>query len=202
MSFALDIVWKYVHPMKSQDYRMSEPEIRSIQLLRSVIEETENMTLLILTNNSVMVEVKGQSKRWYRVESNLTCHFFGDQDGMDWMTTVRGARRKGDLIDNHPYHVELCLHPNNQQLPVGDRLVSLILSLHNDLKTAMKIPLLAQFIVCPREELKDIMILQKDIIVTYSMLEGEEPEPFEEHDHCIEEIQLAFDINEELTRSR
>lgn len=180
---------------------MSEPEIRSIQLLRSVIEESENMSLIILTNNSVKVDLKGQSKRWYRVESNLTCLYFGDENGMEWMTTVRGARRRGDLIDNHPYHVELCLHSKNQQLPVGDRLVSLILSLHNDLKTAMQIPLLAQFIVCPREDLEDIMILQKDIIVTYSMLEGEEPEPLDEYDQTVDDERLAFEMNEELSRS-
>ena len=69
--------------------------------------------------------------------------------------------------------MNLCLHSKNQSLPIGDRIVSLVLALFNDIKTALKIPMLAQFIVCKRPMLKDIVIFQDTMIVTQDMVEGE-----------------------------
>tara|TARA_B100001093_G_scaffold193134_2_gene185654 strand:- start:17647 stop:18204 length:558 start_codon:yes stop_codon:yes gene_type:complete len=180
---------------------MTEPEIRSIQLMQSVIDETEGMTLMMLTNETVVVELKGSSGRWYRVKATLCESFPDSEQEMDWMTSIKGARRKADLSAQSSYNADLCLHSKNEGLPIGDRVASLILSLHNDLKTAMQIPLLAQFIICSREDLADILIIQSDIIVTFSMLDGEgETEPFEEF-NAVEEAGLAYNPYEALNRA-
>ena len=70
--------------------------------------------------------------------------------------------------------MNLCLntHAKKRHLPIGDRLASLVLSLHNDVKLAMDIPLVAQFIVCPREDLLHIYAFQDDMIVTQDMIEN------------------------------
>ena len=71
------------------------------------------------------------------------------------------------------YTAKLCLniHENKEHLPVGDRLASLALSLHNDVKLAMEIPLVAQFIVCPREELYHVFTFQEEMVVTQEMMD-------------------------------
>ena len=60
---------------------------------------------------------------------------------------------------------------DKEHLPVGDRLASLALSLHNDIKLAMEIPLVAQFIVCPREELYHVFKFQEELVVTQDMID-------------------------------
>jgi hypothetical protein len=73
--------------------------------------------------------------------------------------------------------VDICIHTarSGGRLPIGDSLVSLCLSLVNDNITALEIPLLAQFIVCPRKRLSTIEIFQQEGIVTSDMLDQEDP---------------------------
>jgi hypothetical protein len=59
-------------------------------------------------------------------------------------------------------------------MPVGDKIAALCLSLHNDRITAMSIPLLAQFIVAPREHLAKVMVFQDEMVVLHSMIHGDE----------------------------
>ena len=72
--------------------------------------------------------------------------------------------------------VDICIHTarSGGQFPIGDSLVSLCLSLANDKITALDIPLLAQFIVCPRKRLSTIEIFQQEGIVTSDMLDQED----------------------------
>jgi hypothetical protein len=51
-------------------------------------------------------------------------------------------------------------------MPVGDRLAALALSLRNDRRTAMSVPLLAQFLVCKREFLQEVIVFQEEGIMT------------------------------------
>ena len=75
---------------------------------------------------------------------------------------------------NTSVHSKLCLniHENKEHLPVGDRLASFALSLHNDVKLAMEIPLVAQFIVCPREDLYHVFTFQEEMVVTQEMIDA------------------------------
>ena len=71
-----------------------------------------------------------------------------------------------------------------ERYPVGDRIASLALSLRNDIRTAMTIPLLAQFIVCKREFLAEVLVFQEEGIMTEAMIDG----PFFEEEIVEEDI--------------
>ncbi len=51
-------------------------------------------------------------------------------------------------------------------MPIGDRMASLALSLRNDRRTAMSVPLLAQFLVCKRDFLQEVIVFQEEGIMT------------------------------------
>jgi hypothetical protein len=171
--FALDIDSKCSMRMSKGKYRMSEPELRSLEMLQSVANDTSNVEIFMLTNESIKVRVQGESHRWYQIESNF-------QGGMNpelfgaihqWSLSVTAGRWQNDVVYENRYSVNLCLHPQNQNLPIGDRIVSLVLALYNDIKTALQIPMLAQFLICTREMLKGIVIFQDTMIVTQDMMD-------------------------------
>jgi len=173
---------------------MSEPELRSLEMLQSVANDTSNVEIFMLTNESIKVRVQGESHRWYQIESNF-------QGGMNpelfgaihqWSLSVTAGRWQNDVVYENRYSVNLCLHPQNQNLPIGDRIVSLVLALYNDIKTALQIPMLAQFLICTREMLKEILIFQDTMIVTQAMMDEDDWEfPGPEDDEDI-------DMNEEM----
>lgn len=169
--------------MSKGKYRMSEPELRSIGLLQSVAKDTANVEIFMLTNETIKVRVQGESHRWYQIDSNfqgMSNEFFEPSKSQpQWSVSVTAGRWQNDVICENIYSVSLCLHSKNQNLPIGDRIVSLVLSLYNDIKTALKIPMLAQFIVCHREMLKEIVIFQDTMIVTQAMMD-EDDWPFDE----------------------
>ena len=53
----------------------------------------------------------------------------------------------------------------SRALPIGDQVAALALALQNDKTTAMRIPLLAQFIVSPREALRDVYQFSEEGVV-------------------------------------
>ena len=171
---------------------MSEPEIRSVDLLLSVAKDTPNVNIIMLTNEAIKVRVQGESRRWYQIESQYqtseTDIFMACPT--EWSLSVTAGRWQNDVAVENNYSVSLCLHSKNQNLPIGDRIVSLVLALYNDIKTALKIPMLAQFIVCHRDMLKEIVIFQDTMIVTEDMIDGggeEYPGEWEEMDNHEEE---------------
>lgn len=187
MFFALDIDSKCSMRMSKGKYRMSEPELRSLEMLQSVANDTSNVEIFMLTNESIKVRVQGESHRWYQIESNF-------QGGMNpelfgaihqWSLSVTAGRWQNDVVYENRYSVNLCLHPQNQNLPIGDRIVSLVLALYNDIKTALQIPMLAQFLICTREMLKEILIFQDTMIVTQAMMDEDDwefPGPEDDED--------------------
>ena len=120
----------------------------------------------------IVVRVRGRSGRHYEVEASRSIGLFMQAP---WTTEVTGAARKRDFDSEkvRAYTAKLCLniHENKEHLPIGDRLASLALSLHNDVKLAMEIPLVAQFIVCPREELYHVFTFQEELVVTQEMID-------------------------------
>ena len=171
---------------------MSEPEIRSVDLLLSVAKDTPNVNIIMLTNEAIKVRVQGESRRWYQIESqhhtSETDIFMAGPTG--WSLSVTAGRWQNDVAVENNYSVSLCLHSKNENLPIGDRIVSLVLALYNDIKTALKIPMLAQFIICHRDMLKEIVIFQDTMIVTEDMIDGggeEYPGEWDEMDNHEEE---------------
>jgi len=148
------------------------PHERSMQFLQEVcnidgIEMIESNSIY-----KIVVQVRGRSGRHYEVEASRPIGLFMQTP---WTTEVVGAARKRDFDTKNAraYTAKLCLniHENKEHLPVGDRLASLALSLHNDVKLAMEIPLVAQFIVCPREELYHVFTFQEEMVVTQDMVD-------------------------------
>ena len=182
--------------MSKENYRMSEPELRSIEMLQSVAKDTPAVEMVTLTHESIKVRLQGESHRWYCIESNFQgINEFSIPHHPEWSIAVKAGRWQNDVINESEYSVNLCLHSKNQSLPIGDRIVSLVLALFNDIKTALKIPMLAQFIVCKRPMLKDIVIFQDTMIVTQDMVEGEWDYPEEWDDQEME------DADEEMHES-
>ncbi len=185
--------------MSKENYRMSEPELRSIEMLQSVARETPTIEIVIMTHESIKVRLRGESMRWYSIESNFQgMNGNSTRSQPEWSIAVKAGRWQNDVIHENEYSVNLCLHSKNQNLPIGDRIVSLVLALFNDIKTALKIPMLAQFIVCHRQMLKDIVIFQDTMIVTHDMVEDEwdYPEEWDEEDMSHEEHEMHESIDE------
>jgi len=185
--FALDIDSKWSMDMSKGKYRMTEPELRSIEMLQSVANGTSNVEIFMLTNECIKVRVQGESHRWYQINSDF-------QEGMNhqlsgttnhWSHSVTAGRWQNDVVHENQYSVNLCLHPQDQNLPIGDRIVSLVLALYNDIKTALQIPMLAQFLICTREMLNEIVLFQDTMIVTQAMMNEDEwefPGPQDDED--------------------
>jgi hypothetical protein len=124
------------------------------------------------------------SRRWYKINAFQIERMKTDQSVADpkhwtssWAIIVKGAAWRSDFSNNNSMVVDICIHTarTGHRLPIGDSLVSLCLSLANDNITALDIPLLAQFIVCPRKRLSTIEIFQQEGIVTSDMLDQEDP---------------------------
>jgi hypothetical protein len=184
--------------MSKGKYRMSEPELRSIEMLLSVSSNTPAVEIIMLTNESIKVRVRGESQRWYQIVSefqgmNTSIAHPSQPSQPEWSLSVTAGRWQNDVISENQFSVELCLHSKNHRLPIGDRIVSLVLALYNDLKTALKIPMLAQFIVCQREMLKGIVIFQDTMIVTQNMID-EDDFPYHQMDEDEEDEEEEMDM--------
>ena len=159
------------------------PEQRSLELLESIVEANQWADYIGKENDVIRIRVQGQSKRWYAITAKRDENkkYISVSNGRNpWVLNVKGGARKRDLSHNNRYCPNLCLNlRQSSHLPIGDKIAALCLSLHNDLATAMNIPLLAQFIVCPREFLPKVMVFQDEMVVLYSMLEGDDiPDEF------------------------
>ena len=153
-----------------------DPHEKSMQFLREIcnIDGIE-----LIDSNSIykiFVRVRGRSGRHYEVEASRPIGLYLQTP---CTTEVTGAawKRDFDSEKTRAYTAKLCLniHSDKEHLPVGDCLASLALSLHNDIKLAMEIPLVAQFIVCPREELYHVFKFQEELVVTQDMIDDFNP---------------------------
>ena len=136
--------------------------VKSMQLLEAVLNEQPRATVMDPRAGIVptcprliaVVLLKGDSGRTYRLSIRDM-----DGTGLHCSFNIEGARWRTDLLS--PYVTgapvaSLCLQSTQHELPAGDRAVSLVLSLLRDRQTAMRIPLLGQFIAADRALLKDI----------------------------------------------
>ena len=154
---------------------IDSPHEKSIKFLLDVCQMDGLELLKTSTIYKITVRIRGRSGRHYEVTATRPIGLFSK---VGWETSVTGAAWKNDFNSetSRSYTVNLCLntHEKKRHLPIGDRLASLVLSLHNDVKLAMDIPLVAQFIVCPRDDLLPIYTFQDDMIVTQDMIDNHE----------------------------
>jgi len=160
--------------MNEDDYTFTLPEKRSMELLTSIVEANTWLEYQQQSNVQITMFVKGESRRWYAIEARRDGALIGC-DAQPWSLNVRGGARKRDVVHNNKYCPNLCINPHRTaKMPIGDKIASLCLSLHNDRTTAMNIPLLAQFIVASREYLAKVMVFQDEMVVLHSMIDGPE----------------------------
>ena len=147
-----------------------DPTKRSLELLEDIAKENDWLNVRILDNEKFYLTVNGESRRWYHISArkNEFEEYSPFAEKAIWHINVRGAAQRYDLIRNNKYNADLCINTGrgSRDLPIGDRLASLALSLRNDRRTAMSIPLLAQFLVCKREFLEEIIVFQDEGIMT------------------------------------
>ena len=171
---------------------------RSLEFLRGIVAQSEGMEWLDRKNRFPPVLVRGVSRRWYGIE--LTAVYneeyldgFGVVEEILWRINVTGGAWKDDVVKRKPHSVSICIGPkrNGKKLPIGDQVGALALSLRSDRTTAMRIPLLAQFIVSPRSALKEVyqfseegVIMEEDVF----MMEDYEEFPEEYNETEAEDI--------------
>jgi len=189
--------------MEQSESEISGPYYRSMQLLFDTVESNDSLEWDDEEYGKVELFVRGMSRRWYKINADQIRPLNTDQPVIgpkhwtsSWAIIVKGAAWKSDFNNNNSMVVDLCIHTAKigDRLPIGDSLIGLCLSLLNDKITAMEIPLLAQFIVCPRKRLSTIEIFQNEGIVTSDMLNQEEP--FGEWDDDWEEEEDNLQQNE------
>ena len=177
------------------------PFEKSMGFLRDVCKMDNFHWIETDSKGDIKVQIKGTSGRHYEVRGKqqqphpaLSVH---SKRSKTWSTSVVGAAWKKDLTSkNSNFIVNLCLniHERKTHLPIGDKLASLALSLRNDIELAMDIPLVAQFIVCPRSKLEHIFTFQEEMIVTQDMVDmsddEEEEMDWEEEEEYFDSIQI------------
>ena len=192
--------------MKQSESKISSPYFRSMRLLLDTVESNDSLQWDDEEYGKVEIFVKGMSRRWYKINAIQIEPIKKDQSGADpkhwtssWVIMVKGAAWRSDFSNNNSMVADICIHTarSGYRLPIGDSLVSLCLSLLNDKFTAMEIPLLAQFIVCPRKRLSTIEIFQQEGIVTSYMLNQEDPfgewdEDWEQEEDNLQQNEFAL----------
>ena len=136
---------------------------RGLEFLKSICDSSQHMETYALPNGLPSVRIKGTSRRWYSLqalpEKTLFENVTGEmEDGVIWSFDIRAAPRKVDLLALNDYSVRLCIYPEHggKDLPLGDQLATLALGLRDDRRTAVRIGLIAQFIIAPRDALLDV----------------------------------------------
>ena len=161
----------------SQDKRKAHG--RSMEFLSGIVAQSDGMEWLDRKHRFPPVLVRGVSRRWYAIEltavySEEYLEDYGVVEEILWRINVTGGAWKDDVVKRKPHSVSLCIGPkrSGKKLPIGDQVGALALSLRSDRTTAMRIPLLAQFIVSPRSALKEVyqfseegVIMEEDVFM-------------------------------------
>ncbi len=187
---------------------------RSIQFVRDIAHQSPHIHIDFPKAVIPGLFIRGVSRRWYKID--ITIHEqeewvrgVGFIDETVFRLHVSGAVYKKDLIEENLYETSICIHPHaeGQNLPVGDQIAALALSLRNDRVTSLRIPLLAQFIVTEREKLKEIYQFAEEGVMTVADLDlsfvrdgsVDVQDPFEDvyGTECDEPTPSLFEIHEE-----
>ena len=98
------------------------------------------------------IEIQGESKRGYLLSGMVTLGKHG-LVAIQPLIVLGATEMPTELLGNDPWCL-LCISPimDESQIPLGDRLCSMILALHNDQTLAKSIPLLELFLAHDYEE--------------------------------------------------
>ena len=107
---------------------LPEPICRSFQLLRSVIDSNPMISLF-----AEGIEVKGKSGTLWRVECSPGANEFHNSP---WSVT---SAESGNTI---------CIHEQGNRFPLGDRLITVVLSFHDDIELAKRVDTVAHEMGC------------------------------------------------------
>ena len=192
------------HPPGHWTKEMRDAHHRSMDLLHSITDESDCIERLEGPIGLDRILIKGNSRRTYLIETRP--HYevqFEDEMGMfdelTWRFSITAGARKKDVVTMNKYSVSLCIHPDGRHrlLPVGDQIAALTLSLSNDTTTAMRIPLLAQFLVSPRRMLESVCQFSEEGVIFDDYHDGEYDD---EDEWMAEELELTempiLDIHE------
>lgn len=188
------------HPPGHWSLERRNAHQRSMSFLESIVNQSDGMEFIERRGRFPKILVKGTSRRWYLVElSYLYTEQFLDDYGVVeeviWRTGVVAGAWKQDVTKESGHSVSVCIgtRRNSRDLPIGDQVGSLVLSLRSDRKTAMRIPLLAQFIVSPRDALKDVYQFSEEGVIM-----EEEVFMMHEFDEIQHEVEDAAQAEEEF----
>jgi hypothetical protein len=149
------------------------------------------------------IELQGESLRKYRIVGAVTR---GEKSLVSLMPEqVLGTDEQADEQDGMDAWCSLCLNPigRNSELPLGDRLCSLLLALHNDIQLAKSIAIIDLFLAHDHNDHKWIIGYHSEGMY----LPGEDKELYElvpeeirhlnHHFYCIEDDLQFASLNEE-----
>lgn len=121
-------ILSWCHPEWSfSTHFIPEPICRSFQLLRSVIDSNPMISLF-----AEGIEVKGKSGTLWRVE----CRSVPAIDYCSWSVSSAESGNK------------ICIHEQGNRLPLGDRLLTVVLSFHDDIELAKRVDTVAHEMAC------------------------------------------------------
>lgn len=172
---------------------------KSIHFLQNIVAESSRLDIIANRQSLPTVIVQGVSRRWYTVDTvAYSVSDFQKINGafrevMDirWQINVNAAAWRNDLVVKSPYVVSLCINSRREwrRLPIGDQVASLAMALQNDKTTAMRIPLLAQFIVSPRRELRGVyQFTEEGVVMNHELYMENGMEEVQDAEHGMEEI--------------
>lgn len=148
---------------------------RSMRLLDSVIGSNGGIVEEVNADGlpSLFIE-SAASGRWYKLDTYAVVETYHDE-GCGFYGEPRFEFNVVGGLDRLSVHHEtdasaiLCLHPGHEhhRLPVGDQVAALTLALVNDRATALRIPLLAQFLACDKAMLSEIFQFSVEGIIRY-----------------------------------
>jgi len=147
---------------------------RSMSLLDNVVENHNGVDMELDGMGLPRLWITGQSNRTYKVETLLSMDTYHDEhcgfyDEPRFGFNVVGGCNRKDVRHETDASALICLHAHDQHrhLPAGDQLVGLALALVNDRATALRIPLLAQFLAADERLLSTIYQFSADGVVRY-----------------------------------
>ena len=153
-------VWKTPQSWSVQQRTAHE---RGLEFLKSICDSSPHMEVIPLPNGLPSVRIKGRSRRWYSLkavpEKTIFENMVGEMEsGVVWSFDIRAAPRKTDLLALNDYSVRLCIYTErgSKELPIGDQIATIALGLRDDRRTAVRIGLVAQFVIAPRDALLDV----------------------------------------------
>jgi len=107
-----------------QDHSVANPTERSFQLLRSIVDASPNINV-----QGFQISIQGSSGVEWRISAGIGVH------GAPYIVRPVGRTKNGRTV----LFREVCAYDTAEDLPIGDRIATMTLSLMNDENTAKRV---------------------------------------------------------------